>query len=201
MINPTNVKRRASVLIHSGEGFSPHFYLDTTSHVTVGYGVMLPDAAATATIQMFHRTTRRAATTREKAAEWSVIRRLYPPGTDLNLPATTFAPHTTLIITQAEADRLFEEKLNEFIPILRANYPGFDTFPEDAQVAMLDMVYNLGNGIHATFVNFTRAINNPNGPDWVTAARESNRPQVPAKRNLEVYNLFISAANAQAATP
>jgi len=83
--------------------------------------------------------------------------------------------------------------LNDAISILRANYPKFNNFPEDAQVAMIDMAYNLGNRIHRTFKNFTKAINKTGGPDWQEAAKQSNRPQLSASRNTDIYNLFMSA--------
>ncbi|QUL38107.1 hypothetical protein [Erythrobacter sp. JK5] len=58
---------------------------------------------------------------------------------------------------------------------------------------MIDMAYNLGNRIHTVFRQFTRAINRRGGPDWQEAARQSNRPQLSASRNREIYDLFMSA--------
>lgn len=89
--------------------------------------------------------------------------------------------------------RLLSLKLSNFVTMLRTEYPGFDKFPEDAQVAMLDMAYNLGNRIHTVFRSFTRAISQPGGADWAAAAQQSSRAQLSAARNREVYNLSISA--------
>ncbi|MFV0624967.1 hypothetical protein ACBY01_13295 [Sphingomonas sp. ac-8] len=189
-----NAKARARGIIFSSEGFIAHFYLDTVSQVTVGYGTMLPNAASTASIEMLVARTQKIATAKEKADEWQAIRALSAAGSANNLTAQAFQRHASLIMLRGEAERLFDLKLNGFLTMLRANYPGFDKFPEDAQVAMLDMAYNLGNRIHTVFRNFTRAVNQRGGPDWVAVAKQSNRPQLSAQRNREVYDLFIGAS-------
>lgn len=193
-----NAKARARVLIFESEGLVEHMYLDTVSQVTVGYGTMLPDAASASGIEMLDRRTRKTATREQKADEWRTLRALSPADTPINQMAQSYEEHTRLIITDAEAVRLFEVKMDGFIAMLRLNYPGFDRFPEDAQVAMLDMAYNLGNRIHTVFRSFTRAVNRASGPDWATAAQQSNRPQLSAVRNREVYDLFMSASRERA---
>ena len=185
-------------MIAQHEDFVPHMYLDSQSYVTVGFGRMMRNAAATAAIALIKVDVRpnRPATAAEKAAEWRTMQALSPAGTRINFAARHYARYRTMELTRAEGTRLLEDSLGDAIAILRANYPGFADFPEDAQVAMIDMAYNLGNRIHTVFVSFTRAINQRGGPDWREAAAQSNRPQLSAARNLEIRNLFLSARRA-----
>ena len=108
--------------------------------------------------------------------------------------AEHYRKDATLFITQDEGQRLMLLKLDGFIHDLRKIYPKFDTFPEDAQVALMDMIYNLGWKVKRVFVNFTKSINDPKGPDWKRAAAQSRRPQLSDARNAEVKRLLLGAA-------
>lgn len=190
-----NAKRRAARMIASHESFVEHMYLDSRSYVTVGYGKMMPDAAAAVPISFTNVTTtpNRPATDQEKEAEWRRMQAISPQGTDINYVASHYEQFRTLEITQAEGTRLLESELNNALAILYSNYPDFRAFPEEAQIAMIDMAYNLGNRIHTVFRMFTRAINKSGGPDWEEAANQSNRPQLSRSRNREIFDLFMSA--------
>lgn len=190
-----NARRRAVRIIVKHESYVSHMYLDSESKVTIGIGTMMPKASASAEISLTNTATKppRAATNAEKAAEWKVLQDLSPFGTKINYAAEHYRRYTKLVITEQEAMRMLNLRMNGFIEILRSNYPGFNKFPEDAQVAMMDMTYNLGNGIHTKFVNFTRAVNRLKGPDWAEAARQSNHPQLSNERNAEIFALFMAA--------
>lgn len=196
-----NAKYRATQMIAAHESFVPHMYLDSISKVTVGYGTMMPTAAATAGINLINIAAKpqRPATEKEKADEWQVLQNLSPAGTAINFVAGHYRQYTSLTMTLEEGRRLLADRLNGFISMLRRNCPGFDDFPEDAQVAMMDMAYNLGNRIHTRFPSFTRAVNKLGGPDWATAARESRRPQLSRARNTEIHDLFMAAHRASVA--
>ncbi|MCX7283427.1 MAG: hypothetical protein NTX28_05160, partial [Novosphingobium sp.] len=127
-------------------------------------------------------------------AEWRRLRAISPADTKINYAAEHYRKDAKLFITESEASRLRLLKLDAFIEDLRVIYPGFGAFPEDAQVALMDMIYNLGWRIRSVFKSFTRAINDPKGPDWKAAAEESRRPQLSAERNKAVKDLFLAAA-------
>jgi GH24 family phage-related lysozyme (muramidase) len=186
-------RNRAISLIKVHEDVTAHMYLDSLSHVTIGYGHMIASAADTLQINMRRYDNRAAATSDEKRNEWNRLRKLSQARVPRNFSAKSYEKNATIYITQLEADTLLDADLAKFINLLRANYPKFDTFPEDAQVAMIDMAYNLGNKIHSQFKTFTAAINNPKGPNWELAAKNSNRYQLSPDRNNEVYNLFMAA--------
>lgn len=189
-----NAKARAIALLAKGEGLVNFMYLDRNSWVTIGYGTMLPDAESATAVDLRH-PSKQPAKPEEKRAEWQRLRKISPGGTVRNYSAQSYRKEARLFIMDSEADRLRLLKLDGFIAELRIAYPGFDSFPEDAQVAMMDMVYNLGGrGLTKKFPRFTRAVNHPKGPDWKTAALESNRPELSPQRNKEVRDLFLAAA-------
>lgn len=192
-----NAKLRAIELITEGESFKSWMYLDSVSQVTIGYGTMMPDAASAAAIELRH-PDRKLATPDEKRKEWRRLRAISPAGTDINYTAEHYRKDATLFITETEGSRLRLLKLDAFIEDLRVIYPRFSSFPEDAQVALMDMIYNLGWKIRSVFKKFTEAINDPKGPDWKAAAAQSRRPQLSKERNKAVEDLFLAAARTAA---
>lgn len=188
-----NAKVRAQALIADGESFTFWMYLDSVSQVTIGYGTMMPNAASAQSVDLRHADKKRASDG-EKAAEWVRLRALSAAGTALNFSAGHYRKDARLFITHDEGERLMLLKLDAFIADLRKIYAKFDTFPEDAQVALMDMIYNLGWRVKTVFVNFTKAINDPAGPDWKLAASRSRRPQLSDARNRMVRDLFLAAA-------
>lgn len=172
-------------------------YLDTVSFVTIGYGTALQAVREVTPIQLFVTKTGKIATSAEKAKEWRRVQAISPHRARINRTARSYARGAVLHITKPEAVRWFNIRLDSFASSLRTDYPGFDRFPEDAQVALLDMVYNLGPGFPDTWKKFSAAVRRPEnkgGPDWRTAAAQSNRYQLSAERNHEVKSLFLRAA-------
>lgn len=188
-----NAKIRAQAMIADGEAFKNWMYLDSVSQITIGYGFMMPNAEAAVDVDLRH-ADKKVAKDDEKRDEWSRLRKISPAGKELNYRAEYYRKDAVLFITQEEGQRLMLLKLDGFIRDLRTIYPKFDTFPEDAQVALMDMIYNLGWKVKKVFVNFTKAINDPKGPDWKKAAAQSRRPQLSDARNAEVKHLLLAAA-------
>lgn len=190
-----NAKTRAQVMIADGEAFKNWMYLDSVSYVTIGYGFMMPDAESAVGVDLRH-ADKKVAKVDEKRDEWQRLRKISAAGKELNYRAEHYRKDATLFITQDEGERLMLVKLDGFIRDLRKIYPKFDTFPEDAQVALMDMIYNLGWKVKSVFVNFTASINDPKGADWKKAAAQSRRPQLSDARNAEVKRLLLAAARA-----
>ena len=71
-------------------------------------------------------------------------------------------------------------------------YPeDFDNLPDKVQIALFDMIFNLGKTkLKNTFPSFNAAIK---ASDWKKAALESNRPDVSTNRNTYVKDLFNAA--------
>jgi GH24 family phage-related lysozyme (muramidase) len=71
-------------------------------------------------------------------------------------------------------------------------YAEFDAFPEPAQIAILDLMYNLGAaGLRTKWPTFTKAVKDRR---WKDAAAAANRPQLSSERNKWVRGLLERAA-------
>ena len=88
---------------------------------------------------------------------------------------------------------------------LKKIYLQFDSFPDDAKVALFDMIYNVGPGRNKTrlhrasglrnFVGMNAAIN---AGKWSLAADRCMRHGIQAARNRRTAELFRSSAPPQA---
>ncbi len=79
----------------------------------------------------------------------------------------------------------------DFEPLLRL-FPGFGNFPLSAQIALWDMIYNLGpSNLRTEFPRMRQAILDG---DWEEAARQSHRIGPSEERNRHVFDLFMDAA-------
>ena len=71
-------------------------------------------------------------------------------------------------------------------------FPYFGDYPLPAQIALWDMIYNLGpGGLRRGFPRMRQAILDG---DWEEAARQSHRSDIGETRNDHVRDLFIEAA-------
>lgn len=96
---------------------------------------------------------------------------------------------------QANIDAQRDSHIHSFYRELRNIYResngyknSFDNFPENAQVALFDMIFNLGaTRLQNVFVKFNQAVKNE---DWSKAAEESYRSDVRENRNDFVKGLL-----------
>jgi GH24 family phage-related lysozyme (muramidase) len=72
-------------------------------------------------------------------------------------------------LTNAQIDTLFNTDVNQAIADARSLVSNFDTIPDDKQVVVTDMVFNMGK---ATFSQFTNTIDAIEHEDWDRAADE-----------------------------
>src|ERR1700722_16631041 len=134
------------------EGSIPWMYLDTRGKVTVGVGLMLPDAAAAQKLPFFMDTQH--ATAHEIAAEFARVDAM-----PMGRPALFYLKPDGLELQKTEIDSLLRTVLLGFESELRAALPGFDAFPDSVKLALLDMAYNLGPAavLHG-YPNLIRAV-------------------------------------------
>lgn len=184
------------------EGRINHFYLDSGSNVTVGVGHLIPNRDAVANITMETAVVGQVpviATLDEKRDEYDRI--MAEPGSYL---APYYAHVARLRMPDTEINRLLDQHIQRFYTKLQAIYNrgrgylhNFDQFPLAVQMALFDLIFNLGpNKLVNVFPRLDAAIR---AEDWVLAAAESNRPQVQPDRNLYVRQLFLTAAGATVA--
>lgn len=158
------------------EGAIPWMYLDTKGYVTVGIGHLLLTPHSAAVLEW--------AIVGQPALEWATVQR----STRGKLPGF-YKRLTTSRMSGEGMSQLCRLDLQIKAASLVELFPLADTLPASAQAALLDIHYNVAGGI-MTFPRLRAAITRG---DWVTAARESRRPELSADRNNSTAALFIAA--------
>jgi GH24 family phage-related lysozyme (muramidase) len=166
------------------EGCVPWMYRDTVGKVTVGVGLMLPNAAAAQTLP-FARGTH-IATAEEIALEYARVDAM-PAGRT----AAFYKSQRPLELSQQEIDSKLTAVLQGFEVDLRAQLPHYESLPDSIKMALLDMVYNLGPvGLFKGFPHLVTAIQTG---DWQQAAEHCTRRGPSAARNEWTREQFLSA--------
>ncbi len=198
----SRVQQQVARKVEIYEGRVGHFYLDSIGKVTVGVGHLIPDRNAVAHIDMVKITPGQPsvqASTGEKLDEYDRVS-AEPAG----YRASWYRRVTQLQMLDADITRLRDRHIHRFYRELcgiysRARgYPNdFDTLPLPVQMALFDLIFNLGA---TKLVNVFRRLDVAiRASDWRQAATESLRPQVSNARNHYVHQLFMTAAGATVA--
>ena len=167
------------------EGCIPWMYRDTVGKVTVGVGLMLPDAKAAESLPFLLDT--RPATPQEIAAEYARVNSL-PQG---RASAFYKSATTHLILPQQTIDAKLIAVLQDFEATLRTHLPHYDTFPDGVKLALLDMTYNLGPA--GLFKDFPSLIAAVESGSWAEAAAHCMRRGPSPARNAWTRQQFLSA--------
>jgi len=163
------------------EGSVPWMYLDTVGKVTVGVGLMLPNAAAAQKLSFI--VGDRSATEDEIVAEFERVHQMA-----MGRPAQFYHQAASLTLPQAEIDALLRTVLLGFEGELRAALSGYDGFPDSVKMALLDMVYNLGPA--GLLHGYPRLIKAVEAGNWAQAAALSFRHGPGAARNQWTQQMF-----------
>jgi GH24 family phage-related lysozyme (muramidase) len=166
------------------EGSVPWMYRDTVGKVTVGVGLMLPDAKAAQALPFMMGT--RPATPAETAAEFARVNAMA-----MGHPAAFYKTPASVELTQQTIDAKLSSVLQGFETDLRTEFPHFDSLPDGVKMALLDMVYNLGpQGLFHGFPHLISAIQTGN---WSLAADNCTRRGPAPSRNDWTRQQFLSA--------
>jgi len=88
-------------------------------------------------------------------------------------------------ITNEMADTLFEADVEDAITDCHLIFPNFDYYTEDRQIALIDLIFNMGNAkIRKGFPSFVRAVITG---DWGLAADELKYSNGVTKNKLSDY--------------
>jgi GH24 family phage-related lysozyme (muramidase) len=91
------------------------------------------------------------------------------------------------LLTDEQIDALLEQTVNQAIQGARQVVPSFDSLPDDKQVVIVDMVFNLGVRGFSQFLHTIQAVNNQ---DWARAAQQMQQSawfrQVGARASADV---------------
>jgi GH24 family phage-related lysozyme (muramidase) len=159
-------------------------YRDTVGKVTVGVGLMLPDAKAAVALPFV--LGARAATPEEIAAEYARVEAM-----TMGRASAFYKTPTSLVLTQQTIDAKLRSVLAGFEADLRGQFPHYDTLPDGVKMALLDMIYNLGPaGLFKGFPHLAAAIQTG---AWAQAAEHCIRRGPSAARNDWTMEQFLSA--------
>lgn len=180
------------------EGAVPWMYLDVLGKLTTGIGNLIDSPADAQRLPWRHGLDGPHATPAEIAAAWQAVHARQ----DLKKIGGGQKIWGTLTDLRLDADgirQLVDGKLQANEAILRTRFPGYDSWPSDAQLGLLSMAWAMGPNFK--FPKFEAAVNQL-VPDFRTAAGLShmntagNPGLVP--RNTANDSLFTSAADALA---
>jgi GH24 family phage-related lysozyme (muramidase) len=165
------------------EGCVPWMYRDTVGKVTVGVGLMLPDAKAAQALPFF--LGARPATPEEIAAEYSRVDAM-----TLGRASSFYKIPTSLELTQQTIDAKLSSVLQGFEADLRTEFQHYDSLPDGIKMALLDMIYNLGPA--GLFKGFPHLIAAVQTGSWAQAAEHCMRRGPGAARNNWTRQQFLS---------
>jgi GH24 family phage-related lysozyme (muramidase) len=166
------------------EGCVPWMYRDTVGKVTVGVGLMLPDAKAAEALPFV--VGGRAATPEEIAAEYARVDAMA-----IGRASAFYKIPSALVLTQQTIDAKLSSVLARFEADLRSQFPHYDALPDGVKMALLDMIYNLGPaGLFKGFPHLVAAIQTG---AWTQAAEHCMRRGPGAARNDWTREQFLSA--------
>jgi GH24 family phage-related lysozyme (muramidase) len=166
------------------EGCVPWMYRDTVGKVTVGVGLMLPDAKASEALPFLIGT--RAATQQEIAVEYARVDAM-----PMGRASAFYKTPTSLVLTQQTIDAKLISVLEGFEADLKAQFSNYHNLPDGVKMALLDMIYNLGPaGLFKGFPHLMAAVQSG---AWTQAAEHCMRRGPGLARNDWTREQFLSA--------
>ena len=168
------------------EGSIPHMYLDSKGLVTVGTGHLITTIIEAKKLP-FYKENNTKATAEEIELDFNGVKK--QPGNRL---ASYYKRFTKFHLTSEDIDKLTNKHIDTFYKEIKTIYTGFDLFPSEVKLALLDIIFNVGmTDLKNRWPSLNKAIA---VKDWATAAKESNRKApVSAARNKYVRDLFEKA--------
>jgi len=180
------------------EGKIDWMYLDTVGKVTVGIGHMIPSADEAAALSFVDPASGTAATGDAIRAAFAAVQ---AAGSGDDRPAGAFQSLTTIRLPDAAVTALFQADYQQIVGRIRTLFQnvggGLDSYPDPAQLAVIDMGYNLGpEGLYDKFPTFRTKGLAPRAFD--VAARQSHRLGISEERDKWTADMLMQAAQIEA---
>ena len=173
------------------EGYLTFMYADVKNLVTTGMGNLI-DPIGTSLSLPWVNSDGSPASQQQITDAWNAVK----ARTDLTQKGgKAYKSVTTIRLTDEGIDQLIQRRLKSNESTLRSTYPGYDSWPADAQLAVLSMAWAMGPAFK--FGTFKKQVNG-DPPDFAAAATSShmndagNPGLVP--RNAANKKLFENAA-------
>lgn len=162
----------------------PWMYLDVKCLVTTGTGNLIDPSSAALDLPWM-RPDGTPADKSEVLAEWLYVKGRRDMAT---YGGGAFARVTHLRLTEAGLDALIEGKLDSNEAYLKKRFPAWDTFPADAQLAIMSWAWAVGPA--ANWPKFVAAVLER---DWDTAGEESHIDETgnPGVRPRNAANVIL----------
>lgn len=168
----------------------PYLYVDSTGHITIGIGTMIPNLDRAYSLGL-RKANGELATQAEISAEFSRLQELARQNNN-NLRATAYQAATSLYLNEQERKGLLAEHVQNDRGNLRNLFDNFESIPFAGQIALHNMMYNLGYGDFRGYNNFREAIRTR---AYDVAARESRISTADDKRNAYLHDTFQQLFN------
>lgn len=171
------------IQLKSFEGCVPWMYRDSVGKVTVGVGMMLPNAAVACELPFQIAGT--PASKHQIEAEFTRVDALA-----LGKLPSFYRTAGSLELPEPVIDEKLREVLTEFEANLRKKIAGYDKLPDGVKMALLDMAYNLGP--EGLIEKYPRMIHAVETGAWAKAAEECARGGINAARNVWTRQQLMS---------
>ena len=166
------------------EGNVDHMYLDGAGLVTIGVGCLIMDPT---TVPLVNRETNLLATRAEAFSDYNAVKAL--PG---DRAASYYGKVCRTYLPDAAIRRLFDARLADFIRRINDAVTPLERLPEQVQLAVVDMAFNLGvSGLAHKFPRFMNALR---AGDWHGCSLECRRVGISNDRNEWTRRQFEGAA-------
>lgn len=180
------------------EGKIAWMYLDTVGKVTVGIGHMIPSADAAAALPFVDGSGGPASPDAIRAAFAAV----QGAQSMVGRVAAAFQGLTALRLDDAGVAAVFAGDFDAIVGRTRALFQavggGLDSYPDPAQLAVIDMAFNLGpDGLYNKFPSFRTKGLAPRAYD--VAAQQCRRGGISDARNQWTFDQLMAAAKLEAA--
>jgi GH24 family phage-related lysozyme (muramidase) len=208
-------------MLQNFEGNYSHMYVDTRGYVTVGVGFMIPSAVAALAYTFYLANPRAAHPPHARGTHPHVAPRAYVPSTPPTNPsgdqananeikaewtqmharpsghlAGWYAQYATMYMIQSDINQLLQTKINGFEGQLSSLFATWNDFPAPAQLALLDMFYNLGS-----LGGYPKLCDAARYHEWTKCAAECHRAGPSDARNNATRDRFLAAAGEQQPLP
>jgi GH24 family phage-related lysozyme (muramidase) len=169
------------------EGTIAWMYLDTRSFVTCATGEMVANAAAALKLPWRSQQTGDLAGASDVQADFQRVSQMAP-----GHEASFYRVDDSLILAAADMTALLSARVTGFEVNLRELFPEYDSFPDSAKLALIDMIYNLGAaGLGKDFPAFCDLVQQQR---WQPAALECKRVGPSDARNDWTKQQFLAAS-------
>lgn len=189
------VRAKVAAKLEEYEGRIDHMYLDSVGRVTIGVGSLIADRNSVEDLKMVNVSSGATASVAEMQDEYDRI-----SSQRQGYRAAWYKQYCELAMLAEDIDLQRDEHIDSFYNELKNSYSkvngysvDFDDMPSDVQMALFDMVFNLGiTKLRNLFINFNEAIKTQS---WDKAALECSRRDISDLRNQYVKDLFAKAYN------